>query len=223
MPLACAPESSAATAHNHMGRRRPIALCLHSAPRGASRGRSSARQPGSRLHSRHPQRACLAAWSCAAAASRRVAGATRGWGRAGEAEAGSARISINLEPRRELRQPLPRCQPPGPSSELTPEGPRANTRLKKKRAGRMQGAEFQEGPQICAALGTSRVPGKKQQSLETGLPSLLGFPQTRSIIELDTVVLNVLLAQWYCTPGPGPGMTILRGTPGNPFPATFLQ
>lgn len=87
----------------------------------------------------------------------------------------------------------------------------------------MQGAEFQEGPQICAALGTSRVPGKKQQSLETGLPSLLGFPQTRSIIELDTVVLNVLLAQWYCTPGPGPGMTILRGTPGNPFPATFLQ
>lgn len=48
----------------------------------------------------------------------------------GRREAGSARISINLGPRRELRQPPPRRQPPGPSSELTPEGPRANPRLR---------------------------------------------------------------------------------------------
>lgn len=52
MPLACAPESSAATVHSHTDRRRPIALGRHSVPRGASRGGSSARPPGSRGHSR---------------------------------------------------------------------------------------------------------------------------------------------------------------------------
>lgn len=41
----------------------------------------------------------------------------------GRLEAGSARISINLGPRRELRQAPSPSPAPGPRSELTPEGP----------------------------------------------------------------------------------------------------
>lgn len=40
----------------------------------------------------------------------------------GRREAGSARISINLGPRRELRQPPPRRQPPAPAPSCRPKG-----------------------------------------------------------------------------------------------------
>lgn len=59
---------------------RPRAVPPAEDPPLASPAPASTRRP--------PGRSCSAAWSCAAAASRRVAGATRGWGRAGEAGGG---------------------------------------------------------------------------------------------------------------------------------------
>lgn len=89
MPLACAPESSVATAHSHTGRRQPIAPGRHSAPRGCfPRGIPPLARPAPAA-TRDPRSALVEPpGAVAAAASRRVAGATRGWGRAGEAGGG---------------------------------------------------------------------------------------------------------------------------------------
>lgn len=85
MPLACAPESSAATAHSQTGRRRrPIAA--PGSPPGPARGSRRCPPaaaphrslPGSRRCSRLPELAGPTAWRFAEAASRGVAGAARG-------------------------------------------------------------------------------------------------------------------------------------------------